>query len=613
MKQKVPLIFVTASILLGIFIRFYALRLIPLGYYFDEMDYVFTGEAIARFGTDITGAWSPWSLRPLQLINNISELASVFHAISQKIFGFGDVTGHLPSALFGLFSAGITGLISLKLTKKKLLASIVTATLLVSPWHIYISRVSYEGVISLTFQLLMVFGFVVFLFRKKHSLQSTLAALVICVVGAFFGYYTYHGAKFTVVTVGGVLALYTLLTSYKSKEFRNSIFLTVPLLLILGGMLLHSAYLKSQGAFGSRESEIIFNQIELTQQVDEYRKKSLEFPGKSLIISKPTIFVENVIKRYFNVFDIYQWGITGEENLFQFSLFVHGFIYLSSLVFVIFGFRYFWNTYRKQTYFLLITIAVAPVTNVLSNFSSQSIFRSALVYALGLIFIGAGVYWLSQKHWKLFAVAVPVLLFEIVFFAAAFFGRYPIVTADNHYFHQHLLANYVGRIHEPVTIITSDNSQSYTLARSIIYYNQLIPSLSEEERTQFASIQSEYGFGNIHITTACPKDLTSKLDYEKPITIFWASKIEECDVPELNKATYFANHQELDPLIDPVPYQPLKGLGSPIDSRIYFGIVNDPLCSLDHLNRYVYQTSLHSFDLTSQTDETFCKNWMLKE
>ena len=127
-----PLIFVTASILLGLFIRFYALRLIPVGYYFDEMDYIFTGEAIARFGTDITGAWSPWSLKPPPPTNNISDLASVSHALVQSICGLGADTGHQPPAIFGLLSAAVTGTRTFKLTGDQSLVAVVAAPILIS-------------------------------------------------------------------------------------------------------------------------------------------------------------------------------------------------------------------------------------------------------------------------------------------------------------------------------------------------------------------------------------------------------------------------------------------------------------------------------------------------
>lgn len=605
MKKYSFLLTLSGIAVLGICIRFFLLSQIPFGYYFDEMDYIFTGEAIARFGTDISGTWSPFSLHPLQLINNISELASVVHAIVQKIFGFGPKTGHLPSALFGLFSASLVSYISYVLSRKKEIALAVLATVLVSPWHVYISRVSYEGVISLSFQLVMILGFILFLQKEKVSSKQHIFFSVLTVIGAFMGYYTYHGAKFTVLTVGLVLIGYTLWK--KRKSAKQALFFSVPILLLLTSMVIHSQVLRSQGYFGNRSSELIFNQTELSKQVDEYRKKSISFPGKQYLISKPTIFFEKVVKRYFNVFDIYQWGVTGEENLFQFSLFVHGFIYLSSIPLAVLGVRYFWKKHRDETLLLLLTIAVAPVTNVLSNFSSQSIFRSALVYALGLVFVGTGIFVVFKQYFKAWLVLIPILILEVLFFAVMFFGRYPIVATDTHFFHEHQVAAFLQHVQKPVVIITSDSSQSYTLARSIIYFNQWMPELTEQERQQFSNLKGPYQFHNITITEICP----DTLDTDATVLI-WGGKVDSCDIASVQLADYYGNHPEEVNEVQHISFAK-KGLGSPLDSRIYFAVYNDTVCDISKLQRYVYQDSIQKFDMMKLDAETFCSTWMLRE
>ena len=592
-------------IVIGLCVRFYLLKHVPLGYYFDEMDYIFTGEAVARYGTDITGTWSPLSLQPLQLINNISELASVFHALVQKIFGYGAATGHLPSALFGIISAGLVSSIAFLLTKKRAIAAAVLATVAVSPWHIYISRVSYEGVISLTFQLLMVWGLMYWYTQKKPSTKSVLIALAATLAGAFFAYYTYHGAKFTVLAVVGVALAYSAV--YHTSSLRSKALFILPVGLLLVSLVAHSTYLKSQGLFGNRSDEVLFNETEIAQQVDAYRKRSFDFPGKQLVISKPTVFVEVLLRRYLNVFDLYQWGITGEEDLFQFSLFVHGFIYISSIPLGFLGLWQLLKFYRNPTLLLLVLIAVAPVTNVLSNFSSQSVFRSALVYGLLLIFVGTGLSVAYIRFFRWFLVLAVVLIIESLFFAAAFFGRFPVVTADNHFFHEKLVAAYVANLNEPVTIITNDGFQSYTIARSIIYFNQLMPTLTLEERTQFTHLKGPFTFGNITLTDNCPTTLESN-----GVILIEAAKVQECKIAEVLHADYVAANPEMTKT-QGVPAFVKKGLASPIDSRIYFAVYNDPLCEVSALPTYVYHADTAASDVLSQNAEIFCSNWMLKE
>ena len=590
---------------LGLFARFYLLTRIPLGYYFDEMDYIFTGEALARLGTDITGNWSPFLLRPLQLINNISELGALFHAIVQKLFGFGPRTGHLTSALFGLFSAGILATIAHVITKKKEISLAVLATILVSPWHIFISRVSYEGVISLFFQLLFILGSILVLTQKKAaSLKYKIGAIVLMLSGAFFAYFTYHGAKFTIFA----LSLVTLLLILFSKRIttHSKITFGLPVFFLLVLLFAHSHYIQRQGGFGDRNTETIFNQTALADQVNRYRKKSLDFPGKSIVISKPTVFFENVIKRYTNVFDVYQWGITGEEDLFQFSLFVHGFVYISTVPLTFLGLYYLYRRKPYHTQVTLLYIVVAPITNVVSNANSQSVFRSALVYALLLFFTGVGVYAVWKKNKKLFYILLVWMCLEVLFFASTYFGRYPIVTADNHYFYQSQVAAYIAHSENPVTILTSNPSESYTLARSIIYYNQLMPILSHEEKKQFETIKGEYAFASISLTTVCPKTLPTNT-----ILLASAEKTEKCSLFETEVADTTQENDTTN--VTPQPNTVHHGLASPIDSRIYYYIFNDTVCADIPLEKYTYQTNSENFDMIQITTETFCKSWVIQE
>src|SRR3972149_8527853 len=91
-------------ILFGLFFRFWQLNAIPVSLYHDELDYVFTGEAVARYGTDITGQWHPWQFRPLHTLNYTAETPVIWHALAQKLFGYGPRNAHTPAAIFGVGS-----------------------------------------------------------------------------------------------------------------------------------------------------------------------------------------------------------------------------------------------------------------------------------------------------------------------------------------------------------------------------------------------------------------------------------------------------------------------------------------------------------------------------
>ncbi|MDQ3008077.1 MAG: hypothetical protein M3Q81_00600, partial [bacterium] len=151
---KYSLIAITALlILVGLAVRLWLLPVIPVALYHDELDHVFTGEAVARFGTDISGNWQPTQLRSLETLNQTAELPAVFHAAAQLIFRFGAQSAHIPNAFFGLLSVVLLGLIAFQVTGRKGAGIAVSLALLLSPWHVHLSRMTYEATISLFFQL----------------------------------------------------------------------------------------------------------------------------------------------------------------------------------------------------------------------------------------------------------------------------------------------------------------------------------------------------------------------------------------------------------------------------------------------------------------------------
>jgi len=588
--------------ILGIIVRFYKLTQIPFALYHDEMDYVFAGEAVARFGSDITGQWRPWQLLPLKTLNYTAELPALFHAIAQNIFGFGPSSGHMPAAIFGIVTALFVGILVYLFSKKYLLSVLASLVVLVNPWHVHLSRMGYEAVISLFFQLLFLISLFQIGSAKKRKLLANVLLYLLLFASLFFTYFTYHGAKFlSVALVMGASFWFF----WQKKPLWQKFVLSLSLIFFLSILLLSTWRLQQAGQFGLRDSELI-NSSYISQLVDQQRKSSVANWANQLFINKPTILVRELLARYLFVFDPYRLVVTGYESGFQFSLIVHGFFYLSSIPLLLFGIKWWFKNYKRPAYFLLIFLLISPIASTIT-IGYQSIFRSALTYLILLIFIAGGIFAVFQyltklpKAKQLLSVFILFLLLEVANFTFVYLSRYGFVSADNHYFYEKLLASYVNRIDQPVLILTG-KGKAYSLARSIVAYNQLMPQLSETEKKQFRQTSGvDYHLQELVISESCP----NPLEVLDNIQVVDLDMFERCQYADFIATASAQFKYDVD--------DKFLSISSPIDSGAYYFLLNDPLCDKEQLAFFVYTNQLADFSPDRMTDDNFCQTWIKRE
>lgn len=594
-------IFIGFLIISGLFLRMAWIKTIPFAYYHDEMDYVINGEAIARYGTDLSGNWQPRQLKPIRTYNITAELTPVFQALVQKMFGPGVENGHLTSMIFGLLTIPVAAILIYLFVQDKKTALIYSLLLLVNPWHIHISRMAYEAPISLFFQILFLLGFLIS-YRFKTRQQLSLVGTGLALAGMFFAFFTYHGAK---VTIAGLLMIisFIALKIPKNHSLKITLFLSWILFIVLGGYFYYGL---QHSWYGGRESDFIFSEKFLSQNVNEMRRLSLTYPMQNLVLNKATILFSEAIKRFANVFNINQFFIGGMESGFQFSLFVHGFWYLSSIALFFYGLTEFWHKWRKHAQIWLLFIIVAPLASVIST-SYQTLFRSALVYVLLLLPVSVGITKLYKKVSDNFVYSLLIsvlLMLEIVWFGAQYFGRYALTTAENSYFEDRLLSRYIAltkteKLNRPILVIVSDSS--YRFARDLVAYTNSINMLSEAQRMQFVNFDlPTYSLPNITVTDVCP----TKEQLKNSTILIKQQRYHECSLHKLLTDIY---DYEPETAID------TPTISSPVDSGAYFYVINDQICQNTKLPNFVYTNQLKNFALDKLDAQNFCQVWLRSE
>lgn len=580
--------------ILAVWLRFWHISSIPFSLYHDEMDYVATGEAVARFGTDISGQWNPLQLAPLKTLNVTAELPAIFHAGAQLIFGFGPQSAHIPAALFGLATVLLITLLTYLLSKNRLLAILVGLSLSINPWHVYISRLGYEAVISIFFQLVFITG--LWLSLKAQKRKQVVISMILMLVGIFFAFFTYHAAKFSIPLF--VLAGFAWLWKAQVKKLNYKL-LAVGLVFFTGALLLFIQLSPGRDLLAARESDLLFSSDFLSSQVDEERRIALDYSGipNTLFINKPILFFQALTNHYLSVFDFYRLFVSGYEGGFQFSLAVHGFFYLSSIPLIVFGIKWWAKEHRTSLFFILTFILLAPIASTITV-SYQSIFRSGITYLLLSVLSGAGVYSIlkSLQKWRYSQVIIllfgALLIAEAVWFGSRYFTRYPLVSAENHYFFERALAGYTHRVSGKKLIVVQ--SDPYSPARSIIFYNQLLPTLTSAERLQFAAPKAEtYVFGDTTVTNLCPEHFPD----DSTTLIIDSAMLQDCK---------YATKYTTDKMRK-------YGIGSPTDSRMYYYLLHDRICLEQQLPDFIYNSDLTAYQFDTLQDQDFCRLWVQEE
>lgn len=591
-----------ALVLFGLFLRLWSFSAIPMAYYHDELDYVITGQSIRQWGTDLPGNWKPSSLTPVKTQNITAEVTPIIHAAVQTLFRPEVTYGRITGVIFGLATVVLTGLLFWLLLQRWEPAVLAMVGVGTNPWHIYLSRLGYEAVISLFFQVLFIYSAV--LFTKATTRRGIFFSLLLGASAQWMSYYTYHSVKFLIpiltITLLGWIA-------FQRRSWKLSIISIVVFLGCTVSLLGHSIAVQKAGLFGERKSELLFSTEYLQETVNLSRHQALTIPGMRWWYNKPSVLASELVKHYVSVFDIYRLFVSGYEGGFQFSLAVHGFFTLSSIPLLVLGAVWLWRNARSTAVLVFSLLVVAPIPSAIMR-SYQSIFRSALVYFLLATLVGIGMWsawqWLSKRRWGKLVLPILMLFFlsELAWFGTRYFSRYPIVTADNHYFSQKLLAGYLFRSNRPTEVVLENNM--FSTARSFVFYNQKLAELSPQERQQFSRQSAGYTIGNVHFDQSCPNTPLN----ENTLYVVETGQFETCHLADY-LATASSNLVKIRST-DSGQVFDLPGLASPIDNRTYYYLLGDTTCASLPESTFIHPNELRLFNVHALSDQELCQNWV---
>lgn len=572
----------------NLFFKFIFIQSTPPSQTYDEIIYVAEAQAIVKYGTDLTGNWRPWNLEPSD--SYYTELTSTVLTPGFILFPNNPIlAGKFVPILLGSMLPILLGLIAYRLNKKKSVFIATTLIASLNPWIFQFSRMGYDSLFSISFYSI---GFVGLLYLKDLKKLWTL-------IPFFLGFYQYQGHKVLLVPLVGIILLYIFFEKFTLKDLFKR-FKTVvlnkeilsTLVVLIFSILLTVTYLirLPNLTSGERISEFSFyDQEELSQQVNEQRRLSLNSPLTAVYSNKYVVLSRILADRLFNSFNLKRLFIEGDRGVDTFAVLDYGFFHLIDAAIIILALSYVIRNKKdpKSLFFILSFIIIGALPNVIRTGSAWITFRGAFAFLGIIMLMGMGIASfydeIKFKH-KHILIVVYLLLTSHFFFI--YFVRYPVTHAKYTGIYERIIASYIHRVGNDSKMIIIPDRADATFDY-LISYGMLL-NKDNQQQVNLAARTKEFQVNNILIASSCPLDM-DKLDNNT--TVFTYLFKRPCE-PNINIET-------------------TTEIKSLIDAGTIFTVYNDHLCSEYNLGLYpsIRKNILAVEDLSNQD---FCESFFSK-
>lgn len=266
---------------------------------------------------------------------------------SVAIFGLSEMAERTPGVVLGVLGTGLISWVSWLLFKNKRAALLAAFFYALSPWGIFLSRISHETVL----------GFTVFLLALGAFLSGN-----IFLAGLFFGlslltHYAYF--IFTPLFLAGLIFIY--------RQRWKALLIFAPFFLVVGLGILRGSIseVKDLGIFDSRD--LLYWRVERfrNDQAHLLSDPLLKFHTKYLGISY------QLAQNYLAVFSPSYLFDKGGEGLFH-NLGLYGQLYLYDAVFILAGIIFLARRGGTSAKIILLWILISPLASIFTKDNPNS-------------------------------------------------------------------------------------------------------------------------------------------------------------------------------------------------------------------------------------------------
>lgn len=396
MKPLIKYAFISIITIAAI-LRLYALTDVPPGVNRDEASIGVTAYSLMTTGKDEYGRVLPlsfesfgdWKL-PLYIYTTIPFVG---------LFGLSELAVRLPSALAGIAAVTALFFLTRMLFASELIALMASLSLALMPWHIHISRVESEAIVSVFFTVL---GSALFLTALKNRSLRTLIASA-----ALFGatYWTYHGTHIsTSLLVAGMAVIY-----WRDiiRIPRWWVALAAGSIMTLGilSATFSADHTKISGISIFGDPTVVHTQIEQPRQI---HNNPGSVPAK-LFHNRVTFAVVTVFQNYLKSYGTEFLFIKGGGNRAH-NIAGYGNLHPLEAVLLLFGAAWLiGQVKKKESRFILWWLVIGGVAAAITKDAPHSNRMLAIVPALAIT-VGAGVHMLTEYAGKTRTIIILIIV-----------------------------------------------------------------------------------------------------------------------------------------------------------------------------------------------------------
>jgi len=495
MIKKNKLVILFLILLIASLLRLIRLDSVPPHLSNDEISIAYDAYSVLRTGYDEHHHFFPLSF---ESHGTYKAPLSIYLAIPTNfLLGNTDYAVRLPSAILGIMTVLILGLLIYEISKNLALSLAGCFSLAINPWHIYSSRMALESNIALFFICL---GLYLFFYgmNRKNSLA---------ILGSFISFglslYSYH-------TEWGFVPLLflSLFALYRRRLVKQkALYWGVLVFFLLSGFLLLD-FLHNLNSGTRASSEIIFQDPFLAGYLADDKLNILQ---KSRIVAD--IFGDNYFQ-YINFSHLFFTGLNllDRHDVFQIGLFLFPF-----LPCFIVGFLKLKTYFKKHWRFVLIWALISPLIPAATRGGVNNVRNLVSVLPYTVVISGGCLsIWAYLKD-KIFLKisAVGVIFISFCYFLVIYFYHFPFENGIGFQYGYKQVALYIKpRYSQFERIVVDprfgvDNIYSGVPHLYLPYYTMMDPyQMFERKETSSRLSFDKYEFRNIRWDLEKPQPLT---------------------------------------------------------------------------------------------------------
>jgi len=415
-KALLPALVVLVTILAFV-LRFYGVTQNPPSLNWDEASISYNAYSILNTGRDEWGKLLPVHFKsygeyklPAQVYASIPGIA---------IFGLNEFGVRITPVIYGTLTVLLLFLLAKELFKNRWIGLLSAFFLAISPWHIQLTKASFESSFSVFWVTLGAWLFTKGFTNKKYWLLS--------VVPFVISIYTYNAAR-----VFTPLFLIALFLFYRKEIFKSTKTVFLGLLIFALSMIPLASFMISGEATARLQLVSITDDPGFTLRINEARgSTNLPEPLPRLIHNKVTHFVYVFAGNYLSHFTPDFLFINGAGHKQQHVQGIGEFYWIQA-PFILVGLYLMFRKKNKWRWFLTSWLLLAFIPVSVTVDSIPNALRTLLAAIPYQIFTAFGVYEafrvLSRKNivrWAIVGASVIVLGFSFKGYLNNYYNIYP--------------------------------------------------------------------------------------------------------------------------------------------------------------------------------------------